>query len=208
MSMPGAGGLGAMRAMPRRIVLIQGHPDATSQHLCHALGASYAAGARRSGHELREIRIAQLDFDLLRRKEDYERGALPPALQEAQRAIAWADHLLIVYPLWQGCMPALLKGFFEQVLRPGFAYRLPAGGEPGARLLQGKSARLVVTMGMPAPLYRWYFGAHGVRLLRRSILGLCGVGPVGVSLLGGVEGRDGRQGRWIERMQRLGERAA
>lgn len=194
--------------MPRRIVLIQGHPDSGREHLCHALGSSYAAAAQRCGHELREIRVAELDFGLLRRKDDYERGPLPPALLEAQQAIAWADHLLIIYPLWQGCMPALLKAFFEQVLRPGFAYRLPAAGQPGARLLHGRSARLVVTMGMPAPFYRWYFGAHGVKLLRRSILGLCGIGPVGVSLLGGVEAQDGRQRRWLERMQRLGTRAA
>ena len=31
------------------------------------------------------------------------------------------EHLVIVFPLWLGDMPAVLKGFFEQVLRPGFA---------------------------------------------------------------------------------------
>jgi len=34
-------------------------------------------------------------------------------------------------------------------------HRFPKG------LLAGRSARLVVTMGMQALIYRWYFQAHG-----------------------------------------------
>ena len=44
-------------------------------------------------------------------------------MQKAQRAIASAEHIVIFFPLWLGTMPALLKAFLEQVLRPGFANR-------------------------------------------------------------------------------------
>jgi putative NADPH-quinone reductase len=84
-------------------------------------------------------------------------------------AIVSAQHLVIVFPLWHGTMPALLKAFLEQVMRPGVALEYRKHGFSRG-LLAGRSVRLVVTMGMPALIYRWYFRAHGVRGLERSIL--------------------------------------
>ena len=56
------------------------------------------------------------------------------------------------------------------------------------KLLGGKSARIVVTMGMPSLFYRLYYRSHSVRSLARNILGFVGVKPVRVSLIGNVEG--------------------
>jgi len=114
---------------------------------------------------------------------------------------------VIVFPLWGGGMPALLKAFFEQLLRPGFAYRARAGGRM-ERLLTGKSVRLVVTMGMPAFLYRWYFRAHGLKAMTRGMLGLCGLGPIHETLIGMVEGASASKiDRLIARMRALGRSA-
>jgi putative NADPH-quinone reductase len=109
--------------MARRIVIIQGHPDRARHHLCHALSDAYAEGAHAGGHEVTRIETAELEFPLLRTKEDFETGSLPAYLQPAQDAIDEADHLVLVYPLWLGSMPALLKGFLEQVFRPGINRR-------------------------------------------------------------------------------------
>jgi putative NADPH-quinone reductase len=49
--------------------------------------------------------------------------------------------------------------------------------------LAGKGARIIVTTGMPAPIYRWYFGAHSLKSLERNILGFCGFGPIKESLI-------------------------
>ena len=82
---------------------------------------------------------------------------------------------------------------------------VPAG--PGSGRLKGRSARIVVTMGMPAWIYRWYFGAHAVKLLERNILRFVGIAPVRCSVIGGVESADpGRRTRWLARMRTLGER--
>ncbi|HKJ70161.1 MAG TPA: NAD(P)H-dependent oxidoreductase [Gammaproteobacteria bacterium] len=192
--------------MAKVIAIIQGHPDAGGGHLDHALADAYAQGARAGGHEVRLINVAELDFPLLRTQEAFEHGEPPPAIAEAQRQLTGADHWVIVFPLWLGTTPALLKGFLEQLMRAGFAFsgndqRMPA------RLLKGKSARLVVTMGMPALLFRLYFRAHGVRYLERSVLRLAGMKPVRTTLLGLVEGRGERARRkWLERMEALGGR--
>ena len=192
--------------MARRVVIIQGHPDAQTRHFGHALADEYAKGCEDGGHEVRRIEVAQLDFPFLRTKEDFEEGTPPDALKPAQDALGWADHLVIIYPLWHGTMPALLKAFFEQVLRPGFAFDYDESERFPKKRLTGKTARIVVTMGMPAFAYRWFFFSHGVKALERSILGFCGIGPIKVSLIGLVEGINEKQRMaWLDEMRGLGE---
>ncbi len=189
------------------ITIIQGHPDPAAGHFGPALANAYAEGAEQAGHVVRRVEVAQLDFPLLRTQQEFEHGRMPEALEAARDAVAWAEHLVIVYPLWLGTMPALLKGFFEQVFRPGFAFEYAEGGR-FRRGLKGKSARVVVTMGMPAFLYRWYFRAHSLRSLERNILSFVGVRPVRSTIVGLVAslGED-KRGRWLERLRGLGARA-
>lgn len=189
--------------MTRRIAIIQGHPDPRGNHFGHALAQAYAQSASAAGHELRRIEVAKLDFPLLRTKEEFEKGTPPESIREAQETIRWADHLVILYPLWHGGMPALLKAFLEQVFRHGFAMTTEGRGWP-KKLLKGKSARIVVTTGMPAFFYRWYFGAHSLKSFRRNILGFSGIGPIRTSLIGMVEGSDARRRKWLETMRALG----
>src|SRR5579862_4769919 len=105
-------------------------------------------------------------------------------------------------------MPALLKGFFEQTLRPGFAFAESGGHGLPKRLLSGRSSRIIVTMGMPALFYRWYFRAHSLKSLERNILGFCGVRPVRACVVGMVESMSqARRGNWLARVQKLGQEA-
>ncbi|MFX9169451.1 NAD(P)H-dependent oxidoreductase, partial [Acinetobacter baumannii] len=90
------------------------------------------------------------------------------------------DHLVIIFPLWLGTLPAILKGFLERVLQPDLVG--PSKEGKFVQLLKGKSARVVVTMGMPAFVYRWWFGAHAVKMLKHNILGFMGVKPVAISI--------------------------
>jgi putative NADPH-quinone reductase len=200
---------GQDRPMSTQILLIQGHPDPAGGHLGHALADAYATGAREAGHELRTLTVTQLDFPLLRSQKDWHAGELPPALAPAQEAIRWADHLVFFFPLWLGGMPALLKGFLEQVARPGFAFNEQAGNPLGQKLLKGRSARLVVTMGMPALVYRYYFRAHSVKALERNILGFVGIAPIHETLIGLVDAMDDKaRAKWFDRLRALGRRAA
>jgi putative NADPH-quinone reductase len=196
--------------MPRKIVVIQGHPDPEGGHFGHALAEAYASGATEAGHEVTVLPVAQIDFPLLRTKDEFNAGEPLEAIRQCQQAIAAADHLVIIHPLWLGSMPALLKGFLEQVFRPGFAFGKPVKpGRPGAKLLKGKSARVVVTMGMPGFAYRWFYGAHAVKSLERNILAFTGFRPIHRTLIGMVEAREdtGRRKRLAE-MRRLGRQAA
>lgn len=193
----------------RRILVIQGHPDSDASHFGYALSEAYAQGARKQGHEVRVCHLASLEFPLLRSKRDWESGSVPASLVPAQQDILWSQHIVIFFPLWLGGMPALLKGFLEQVARPGFALSKAQGAALPKKLLVGRSARLVVTMGMPALVYRWYFRAHSVKALERNILGFVGIGPIHETLIGMVESMsEPDRTSWLKKLAALGAKAA
>jgi putative NADPH-quinone reductase len=194
--------------MSKRILIIDGHPDPRTGRYVHALAKAYAVGADVGGHEIRTLLVGDMDFPVLARNEDFRDERPPRPIGTAQEAIAWADHLVILYPLWLGSMPAKLKAFFEQVLRPGFAFAEARGKGLPKKLLKGKSARIVVTMGMPALFYRFVYRAHSLKSLEHNILAFCGIRPVRATLVGMVEGMSSaRRMAWLAKMERLGARA-
>lgn len=184
-----------------RITIIDGHPHADRRHFVHALAEAYADAAR-PRHEIRLIEVARLDFPILRDPQDWQSKAPPPVLTKAQEDIGWADHLVIIYPLWLGDLPALLKAFLEQVARPGFAIE-PSDKGQFRKLLGGKSARIVVTMGMPAVGYRFYFREHSVKSLKRNVLQFVGISPVRITLIGSVESPAHRE-KGLQKVARMG----
>ncbi|MBP2314887.1 NAD(P)H-dependent oxidoreductase [Azospirillum soli] len=190
--------------MSRRIVVVQGHPDPDPNRLCRALADAYAEGAREAGHAVTRIDLAALDFPLLRTQAAFEHEPVPETLRPAQEAIVAADHIVIIFPLWLGTMPALVKAFLEQVMRPGVAFAYQEKGTPKL-LLTGRSARLVVTMGMPAFVYRWWYFAHGLKGLERNILRFVGIKPVRETLFGMVgTASEATRRKWLKRMRDLG----
>ena len=193
--------------MSKRILLIQGHPDVSQPHLCHALATSYNAGAQSAGHAVRQVNVAEIDFPLLRSQKDFETGLVPASLKSVQTDLLWAEHLVIFFPLWAGDMPALLKGFFEQLLRPSFSGEHVSFFDK--KVLSGRSARVVVTMGMPALVYRWYFRAHSLKSLQRNLLGIVGIAPVHETLIGLTGNMQAAAAaQWLSKLKRLGETAA
>src|SRR5690606_34891276 len=128
----------------KHILLILGTPKSHNS-LSHALAEAYARGARSRGHIVHILPLGTLRFDPVLHDGFDQSQLLEPDLIEAQRQIHWAEHLVLVYPLWWEGAPALLKGFLERVLQPGFAFRArgPARWE---QLLQGRTADLLVTL--------------------------------------------------------------
>lgn len=188
-----------------RIAVIVGHSRPGT--FCQALAEAYATGARSAGHQVEVLHTAGMQFDPILREAYVRAQPLEPDLADAHRAIMTADHLVIVFPLWLGGMPAILKGFLERVLQPDLIEAHRAG--KFVQLLKGKSARVVMTMGMPGVVYRWWYGAHALQALRRNILEFMGVSPVKSTLLGMIEtvGAEKRR-QWLDEMEGLGQDAA
>jgi putative NADPH-quinone reductase len=192
--------------MRKRILVVCGHPDLNPDRFCRALAASYADGAISAGHAVDHVDIAQ--FQPCPTGPQQDRIVATETLGRAAYAMSDAQHLLLVFPLWLGAMPALLESFLEQATRaPSVAGRgnaWAAGGDG----LQPRSARLVATMGAPAPFRRFRDYAHGLDGMSRDVVRFVGANPVRHTLLG-AEGLDRQQRAiWLRKMRRLGARAA
>lgn len=189
--------------MARRILIVRGHPDPGHARFCDALVAAYRAGAEGAGHSVEILDVAAMDLPYLRSDQAWKLPAPNDDVRRAQEAMFRAEHLVIIYPLWLGDMPALLKSFFEQVSCNGFVMSLTPEGR-WRQGLKGKSARIIVTMGMPAIIYRLYFFSHSLKSLERNILKFAGVSPVRSTLIGMIEKGAEYRNSWLARVRDLG----
>jgi putative NADPH-quinone reductase len=196
------------RIARRKILLINGHPDPHPERLCSALAAAYEAGALAAGHQVRRIEVGGLSLPLITSQAAFQ-APPTPEVAELQDAVREADHLVMIYPLWLGAPPAVFKAFLEQLFRYGLALAAPGESKGVKGLLGGRSARVVVTMGMPGFIFRLIFFAHGLKCVSRGLLWISGVRPVREMALGPAESPSPAQRlRWIARMRRLGAAAA
>lgn len=190
----------------KRILMIFGNPKRDS--LCHALGEAYAQGARGKGHVVRQLKLGEMEFDPVLRDGYDQSQNLEPDLLEAQRLIHWAEHLVFVYPVWWGGIPALLKGFFDRVFLPGFAFKYRNRSQLWDKLLSGRSADLLVTMDTPPWYFRWVYAAPAHRQMTRTILGFCGIRTRRLSEFAPVRpSTEEQRQNWLRKAEALGERA-
>ena len=193
-------------AEQQRILVVLGHPQAGS--LCAGMAHAYADGARQAGAEVRFLNVGQLVFHPVLLGYGAAQP-LEPDLAAAQANIAWAGHLVWVYPIWWGAMPALLKGFIDRVFLPGYAFKYRTGSSLWDKLLAGRSAELLVTMDSPPWYFRFVTRMPGHHQMKKAILEFCGIRPVRVHSFGPVRGaRPERLAQWVEASRRLGARQA
>jgi putative NADPH-quinone reductase/1,4-dihydroxy-2-naphthoate octaprenyltransferase len=187
-----------------RCLLILGHPRRDS--LCGALFDACAAGARQAGVECRELILSEIGFDPDVHTISPEQQPLEPDLIRAQRDIKWAEHLVFVYPTWWGTYPAMLKGFLDRVMAPGFAFR-HIDADRWDKLLSGRTADVITTMDTPPFIHRVIYRAPGRHALVRATLGYCGVRTARILTFGPVVASSAalRNG-WLIRARETGSR--
>lgn len=155
-----------------KILCILAHPNKDSY--CGSLHEQYVLGAKSSGHEVRELILGDLNFDLSLHNGYKMKQELEPDLVKAQEDIKWAEHIVFTYPLWWGMIPAVLKGFIDRVFLPGYAFKYKDGILP-EKLLKGRTARLIVTADSPKIIQKLLLMNAGVRVMKQSILWFVGI---------------------------------
>ncbi|MFS2070895.1 NAD(P)H-dependent oxidoreductase [Pseudomonas sp. CT11-2] len=188
--------------MSKRILVILGHPSSNS--FCGALAERYAQSALRAGHEVRQLWLGTMSFDPVLREGYQQVQPLEADLRRAQADILWAEHLTLVYPIWWGGVPALLKGFFDRVFLPGFAFKYREGKAFPDKLLRGRSAHLLVTMDTPPWYYRWIYRMPGLHQIRKTTLAFCGIEPRRTLTFGPILGAsEGQREAWLRQAQAI-----
>ncbi len=192
--------------MNKRITVILGHPDSSS--FCAALSDHYVAAAEKHGHSVRYFKLGDMTFDPILRRGYKQRQALEPDLVALQEAITWAQHLVFVYPVWWGGMPAIMKGMFDRLFLPGFAFKYRENSPFWDKLLQGRTAHAIATMDTPPWYFSWVYSRPAHHQMRKTILEFCGIKPVKITSMGPVRYATERQRqRWMENMARFAHRA-
>jgi len=177
------------------VLIVYAHPDPNSYN--HAVLASVKRGLNDGGHDVSVIDLYADNYDpVLVFDTNVQRTDLDAQTEAYQGRIAQAEHLIFIYPVWWYGLPAVLKGFFDRVLTPGFAYdtsgRLPKG------LLSDKSAWGLYTMGSPG----WYVtlcrGNAEWTTVRDGILKFCGIRRIKKMRFAGMNtSSQKRRERWL-----------
>lgn len=155
----------------KKIMILLGHPD--SESLCGYLADQYGKGALDAGHEIRRTNIADLHFDPILHKGYKIIQELEPDLKKLEADIQWCDHFVLIYPTWWSAMPALLKGLFDRIWVPGFAFHFHKRGSLWDRLLRGRTSRVFTTSDSRPLFLRLMFGDN-TNEIERAILWFAG----------------------------------
>jgi len=186
----------------RKIFILVGNSHL--QGFTAELADAYESAARAAGHEVKRQNIGELRFDPILHKGYSEIQPLEPDLLSVQENIRWADHVVVLYPNWWVSMPAILKGLFDRIWLPGFAFHFDKENQSVIELLAGKTARVIVVDGAHTPfMTRLKYGDY-TNEIARGILGFSGM-TVYVTTLGPAEHPDkGKRDAWIEEVRELG----
>ena len=189
----------------KKILIINGHPNKESFNF--GIVAAYKKGALKAEAQVKEIVIAELDFNPNLQFGYQKRTEQEPDLIAAWEKIKWADHMVWVHPVWWGGLPAITKGFIDRVFLPGFAFQNRENSIFWDKLLKGKTAHIITTLDQPGWYYRFVYGRPSVNQLKKSTLEFCGVKPVKVTYIGIIKNsKEAARKKWLEKVEKLGLR--
>ncbi len=168
----------------KRVLIINGNPNTTS--FCREIANSYKISSEEKGNPVKILHVGDLDFALNLKHGFEDKTELENDLLLAQNYISWAEHIVIIHPVWWGSVPAVLKGFFDRVLLPGFAFKYHENDPMWDKLLKGKTGHLIYTSDTPTFIYKWIFGAPSENMVKKRVMKFCGISPVKVTRFGSM----------------------
>lgn len=189
--------------MNKRIALINGHPDKESYNF--ALAKAYQTGAINKGHEVQVINIRELNFNPNLAFGYRKRTTLEEDLIKSQEILKWANHLVWVYPVWWGSVPAIMKGFLDRVFLPGFAFSKRENSLWWDKHFTDKTASIICTLDQPAWYYKWYYGSPSHKAMKKLCLNFVGVKKVRITTIGPIRlSKENFRLKWLKKIEKMG----
>ena len=186
----------------KKILVFLGNPNKDS--FSGSLADAYEESARIAGNDVRRINVSELTFDPCLHLGYSKIQPLEPDLVMVQESIAWAEHVVFIYPNWWITMPAVMKGLFDRMWLPGFAFNFDKQTKKLVQRLKGKTARVIIIAGTHSPFMTWWkFGDYTNELVH-GILGFAGI-TAKVSAFGPAERVSAQKlEEWIKQVSHLG----
>lgn len=188
--------------MSKKILVLLGNPDKVS--FSGSIADAYESSAREAGYAVDRVNVNDLKFDPILHKGYKEIQPLEPDLILMQEKWRKADHIVIVYPNWWCTMPAVLKGMFDRMYLPGFAFHFDKRTKKCEQLLKGKTARVIVIAGTHSPFMTWLKYGDYTNEIQHAILGFAGIKTRVLTFGPSDRVSDEHKARWIKKVQKLG----
>jgi len=189
-----------------KIFIWVGHPRETS--LSHGLADAYQRGAESQGAEIRRMNIHDMDFDPDLTHGYAQRKEHEPCLVEFIENIKWADHMAWFHPLWWGGMPAKMQGAIDRAFLPGIAFAYHDNDPWWDKLLEGRTADVVVNADTPGFFLKFMYGNAHKHRITKQILGFTGVKVTNYSYFAQAKtASEAKIKSWMEKVYKVGAEA-
>jgi NAD(P)H dehydrogenase (quinone) len=160
-----------------KVFYVYAHPEPKSFN--GSLKDTALAALQEKGHEVKLSDLYAMNFNPVLNEGDFterkkpdvfkpffeaiqasKTGAFAPDIKEEMEKVKWADLLIFQFPIFFTFMPAIMKGWIDRVLAPGFGFNPVTNSAYDTGLFKEKSAMLVTTTGASKEMYS-EGGAHG-----------------------------------------------
>jgi len=190
--------------MSKKILVLLGHSD--KETYSGSIADRYQAAAEDAGHEVMRVNVGELHFDPILHKGYKEIQPLEPDLIDVQQKITAADHIVLIYPNWWVTMPAILKGLFDRIWLPGFAFNFNKETKRIDQHLKGKTARVFVVSGSHTFFQTWWKFGDFTNEIQHGILGFAGIKAT-ISVYGPCEQVDDTcREQWLGEVEAFGKK--
>ena len=159
------------------VIIILAHPNQGSFN--HAIADTCKQRLNENGHNVIFHDLHKEKFDpIITSGEIPKEGNINKHISKHCDDLANSHGIIIVHPNWWGQPPAILKGWIDRVLRPGFAYEFEDGdngeGIP-IGLLKAKTGIVFNTSNTNAERENKVFGDPLETIWKNCILDFCGI---------------------------------
>lgn len=160
-----------------KVLYVFAHPEPKSFNA--AMKDTALAALKEKGHEVKLSDLYAMEFNPVLKASDFperknldffnafleaikasKTGAFSPDIKQEMEKVKWADILIFQFPIYFTAMPAIMKGWIDRVLAPGFGFNPVTNSAYDTGLFKGKSAMLAFTTGSPKEAYS-EGAAHG-----------------------------------------------
>ncbi|MES2096502.1 MAG: NAD(P)H-dependent oxidoreductase [Pseudomonadota bacterium] len=149
--------------MPHHYILLA---NPSPKSFCHSVAWAYAEEVKRAGQSFEIRDLNQIPFDPVLKDESLPARGTPPSpwVEAELDRLAARAAIVMVYPIWFGGPPAILKGYIDRVFGTGCDIGGFQDGK-GPRALKGK---WLLTITTSAASRDWLAGRGQQRALREG----------------------------------------
>ena len=140
-----------------------------------------------------DLQQAYLAFEDIKKLND------DPVRDAMQEKILWADEIVLVFPIWWGDMPAIMKNWMDCNFMSGFAFKYEKWKAIG--LLKWKTARIITTSGASSFIYK--VALHIQFMWNMNRIGFCGIKQKSFTVFGDMDSKKTDRTKYLEKIAAL-----